>query len=171
MAKKSWIVLAICVALAGFLVMAYFVSQPGPETLTQTQTVQMLDEMKAAVARKDVNTIMAHIAPTGEAHIAGVNPDQLRLMLIRGFRSTGKLRAEYSNVAFHPHGDEATVEFDLVVYQQTADMLAEAYPKSHVTLQLRRVEVPRLWGLFQGHEWRIVGADTDGPNLSNFGEY
>lgn len=170
MQRRSWILLAICAVLAGFLAWAYIGTQSPPPTLTQQQTTQMLDTMRQAVAKKNINGILAYIAPQPDVKIAGLNQDQLRMMLARAFRGTGKLNAEYSNLVFTGGTDDATAEFDLIVTEQAPGMVAEDY-KGHITLQLKRLDVPRFLGLFQTKEWRIVGAESTGPNLSNFGDY
>lgn len=170
MQRKSWILLVVCAVLAGFLVWAYIGTKAPPPTLTQTGAVQMLDTMRQAVAKKNINGILAYIAPQPDVKIAELTQDQLRMMLTRAFRGSGKLNAEYSNLVFTGGADEATAEFDLAVTETASGMVAEDY-KGHITLHLKRLDVPRLLGLFQTKEWRIVSAESTGPNLANFGDY
>lgn len=170
MQRKSWILLVVCAVLAGFLAWAYIGTKAPPPTLTQTGTVQMLDNMRQAVAKKNINGILAYIAPQPDVKIAELTQDQLRMMLTRAFRGSGKLNAEYSNLVFTGGADAATAEFDLLVTETASGMVAEDY-KGHITLHLKRLDVPRLLGLFQAKEWRIVSAESTGPNLANFGDY
>lgn len=170
MQKKSWIILAFCVALAGSLVAAYFVSQSVPEPLTEQQVTHKLDEMADAVARKDSNRILKYISPESDEKYAGLNLEQLRLMLARAFHSSsGNWKARYTHLVFQPGDDDAKADFDLDVAEEGANWSAGDY-HGHITLYLRRVKVPRLFGLIQSKEWRIVKADSTGPDLSNFGE-
>ena len=169
MRKSSWVLLGICVALAACLGFAYLLSQSSPETLTQEEAAKMLRKMQEAVEQKDVGTIMAYIAPAPETRIVNLNEDQLRLMLARAFRNSSKLRADVSNIAFQSAGGDTTLEFDLAVVQEHPSMVAQDYT-GHITLHLRRVEVPHLLGLYQTKEWRIASAETTGPDPANFGE-
>ncbi len=170
MQRKSWFLLAFCAVLAAFLGMSYLLSQPSPQTLTQQDAMQMLKKMQDAVAQKNVNAIMATIAPQPDTRIAHLNQDQLRLLLARAFHNTGTLRANYQNVTFTGGTNDATLEFDLTVSQEAPGLSSEDY-KGHITLRLKRIDVPRFWGLFQAKEWRIVGADSSGPDPMNFGDY
>jgi hypothetical protein len=161
--------LATCVVLAAFLGVAYLFSQPTAETLTQEDATAMLQKMQEAVAQKNVNAIMSYIAPQPETRIANLNLDQLRLLLARAFHNSGTLHADYSKVVFTGGSSEATLEFDLVVANQLPGVTSDDY-KGHVTLHLKRVDVPRLFGLFHSKEWRIAGADSTGPDLMDLQE-
>jgi hypothetical protein len=169
MRKSSWIVLALCVVLAAFLGLIYVETRSEPEALTQEQANQMLHKMQAAVDHKDVNGIMAYVAPDSETHIANLNQDQLRLMLARAFRDSGQLHADVSHVAFQSVANAATIEYDLHVTNRVPGGVGMDYA-GHITLHLRRVEVPRLFGLFHAHEWRMVGGETTGPDPASFGD-
>ncbi len=169
MRKSSWIVLSVCIFLCACLAVGYFLARPSPTTLTQEQAVRLLTRLQQDVAKKNVNDILSTIAP-GVDKVANVPPDQLRAMLIQAFRNSGPLRAEVSNIVFQGGTDEVTLDFDLVVKQESANMLAEDYT-GHITLHLRRVEVPELLGLLKTSEWRIVRAETTGKDLATFGDY
>lgn len=170
MQRRSWILLGICAALLASLGFAYMVSQAKPPELTQAQAEKMLMVMNDAVRRKDVGAIMNYVTPESDSRIAGLRPDQLRIMLARAFRGTGRLEPETTNVTFQSNGETATLEFDLNVKSQEADLLATPY-SGHITLRLKRVAVPRLLGLYHAPEWRVAGAEHTGRDLTSFGEY
>ncbi len=169
MKQSSWIVLGICILLAAFLGLYYIETQPSPATLTQDQATRMLHRMQEAVAHKDVNTIMGYISPSPDARLANLNQDQLRVTLARAFRDSDRLRADVSNVNLQGGTGEATVDFNLVVTHQMPEGIGRDYT-GHITLHLQRMEVPRMMGIFHAQEWRIVGAETTGPDPSSFGE-
>ena len=170
MQLRSWILLGISAALLLCLGLGYYFSTLTPPTITQARVERMLEEMNAAVSRKDVNTLMNYVSPESETRLAGLKPDQLRLMLARAFRSTGKLEPQTSNMQFQDNGNSATVEFDLVINSKESDMVSTPY-SGHVTLRLQRVEIPRLLGVFHAQEWRIVSAEHTGRDLNSFGDY
>lgn len=170
MQLRSWILLGISAALLLCLGLGYYFATLTPPTITQARVEQMLGEMNAAVSRKDVNTLMNYVSPESETRLAGLKPDQLRLMLARAFRSTGKLEPQTSNIQFQDNGNSATVEFDLVINSKESDMVSTPY-SGHVTLRLQRVEIPRLLGVFHAQEWRIVSAEHTGRDLNSFGDY
>jgi len=169
MRKSSWVAIAVCVVLAAFLAFAYLWTPSSPETLTQQDGNQIVDKLKDAVAHKNADEIMAFVSPDPDTKIAGLNQDQLRLMLMRAFHNSGTLKADVSNVALVSVRNEATLAFDVVVKDSTPDMLAGDYT-GRITLHLRRMEIPHLMGLLHAKEWRIVGAETTGPDPSAFGD-
>lgn len=169
MRKSSWIILAICVLVSLGLGVAYLLSRSSTATLSQDLAVQMLHHMQDDVAHKRVNNIMGCIASAPDTRIANLKPDQLRLLLSRAFRSTGQLQADCSNVTFAGGKSDATMGFDLVVKNTEPNMVSEEY-SGHITLQLRRVLVSHLLGIYQTKEWRIVGADTTGKDPSTYGD-
>jgi hypothetical protein len=170
MQKSSWMVLAVCAALALCLGVGYVVTSASPPPITREHAVKMLDEMNDAVARKDVGALMRHVNTAPDQKIAGMRPDQLRLMIMRGMRGSGKLTSQTSNVLFTPRGDAATLEFDLLVVSREGSATSEMY-RGHVVLGLKRMDVPRMLGLFQGKEWLIVSAEHNGRDLNSFGDY
>lgn len=170
MQRRSWILLGICVALLASLGFAYVVSQSPPPELNQASAEKMLTVMNDAVRRKDVGAIMNYVTSDSESRIAGLKPDQLRLMLARAFRSTGSLEPQTTNVTFQNAGDTATLEFDLNVKSKESDMLSTPY-SGHITLKLKRVDATRLLGLVHAQEWRVVGAEHTGRDLTSFGDY
>jgi hypothetical protein len=170
MQRRSWILLGICAALLACLGFGYYLAQAPPPELNQARAEKMLEVMKDAVRRKEVSTLMSYVAPDSEARLAGLKPDQMRIMLARAFRSTGRLEPETSNVTFQNSGKTATLEFDLNIKSRESDMLSTPY-SGRVILRLKQVEVPRLLGLFHGTEWRIASAEHTGRDLNSFGDY
>ena len=171
MKRSSWIILSLCIVLAGSLVAIYRLSQAGNGPLTETQARAMVQTMQTAVAHKNVNVIMDHITTEGDAKIVNLKRDQLRLLLARAFRSAQDLRADVTNFRYEGGtGDDATMHFDLALTHDEAGLHADVY-SGNITLHMRRMEVPHLFGLYSAHEWRIVGADTTGVDPSTFGEF
>ena len=170
MRKSSWIMLGVCGALVLVLGFAYLLSRTTDTSLTREQASQIVQKMQDAVARKDVSTIMSYIDPSPETKVANVNQDTLRILLARAFRAMQNPHADVTNLAF-AGGDsgDATVDFDLDVKQAAADYSAFDY-KGHITLHLKRVDVPHLLGLYQTSEWRIVSGSTTGQQPSDMGE-
>lgn len=170
MRKSSWIMLGVCGALVLVLGVAYILSRSTDTSLTREQAAQIVQKMQDAVAHKDVSTIMSYIDPNPETKVANVNQDTLRILLARALRSMNNPRADVTNLAF-AGGDtgDATMDFDLDVKQTGSDYNAFDY-KGHITLHLKRVDVPHLLGLYQTREWRIVSGSTTGPQPSDMGE-
>lgn len=170
MKKSSWIILSLCIVLAGSLVTIWRLSQMGGGTLTEAQARSMIQTMQDAVAHKNVNAIMSYIAPEGENKIVNLQPDQLRALLARAFYNAQGLSADVSHFTFAGGaGEEATAQFDLVLSHDEGGMKSEMYT-GQITLHLHRVDVPHLFGLYSTHDWRIVAAETTGPNPKEFGD-
>ena len=170
MRKSSWVVLAVCAALSFVLGFAYLLSRASDDTLTQAQANQLVGRMQEAVAHKDVNAIMGAIDPDPATKVAGVNQDQLRFMLARALRAMDHPRAEINNMALAggTKGD-ATIDFDLAVKTAGPDYMSTPY-QGHITLHLKRVDVPHLLGVYHTNEWRIVSGSTTGPQPTEMGE-
>ncbi|MCS6777250.1 MAG: hypothetical protein RMJ43_10635 [Chloroherpetonaceae bacterium] len=170
MQRRSWVLLGICMMLLLGLGAGYYLSTMAPPEFTDAEARQVLESMREAVRRKSVGQLMDYIAPDPEVRIAGLRPDQLRVMLARAFRGTGRLEPLTRNVRFQREGEMAVLEFDLEVQSRDVDMLSTPY-SGHVTLRWKRVEVPRLLGLYRALEWRIVAAEHTGRDFNSFGEY
>jgi hypothetical protein len=170
MKRSSWIILSLCIVLAGSLVTLYRLSQMGAGALNEKQARAMVQSMQDAVAHKNVNTIMSYITTDNDARIVNLKQDQLRLLLARTFRNTQDIRADVTDFAFEGGtNDDATAQFHLSLNHDEAGMHAEDYA-GQITLHLHRMEVPHLFGLYSAHEWRIIGAETTGVDPSTFGE-
>ena len=170
MRKSSWVVLAVCAALVFGLGFAYVLSRASDNTLTQEKASLMVRRMQDAVEKKDVDGIMGFIDPDPATKVAGVNQDQLRFMLSRALRAMDHPHADVTNMAL-AGGDkgDATMDFDLAVKTTGADFKSTPY-QGHITLHLKRVEVPHLLGLYHTGEWRIVSGSTTGPQPGDMGE-
>lgn len=171
MKRSSWIILSLCIVLAGSLVFTYRLSQMGNGPLTEVQAREMVQHMQTAVANKNVNTIMGYITMENDAKIVNLKHDQLRLLLARTFRNAQEIRADVTNFGFQGGtGDEATTQFDLALNHLEPGLNSVVYT-GQITLHLRRTDVPHVFGLYSTHEWRIIGAETSGPDPGTFGEY
>ena len=169
MKRSSWIVLIVSAVLALGLLMLFLASQGSPEQITQEEAIQMTRKMQTAFEHKNVNGIMDYIAPQNGGKIANISQDKLRFMLVRYFRSSDKLSSDLKNYAFAGANGEASLQFDLVMHNDSADSRKEDFA-GHITLHLRRVDSPHLLGLYQTKEWRITSAESTGPELSTFGD-
>ena len=169
MRKSSWVALGVCAALLFALGFAYLLSRGSDEGLTREQATQIVHNMQEAVARKDVGAIMTYIDPNPETKVANLNQDQLRFLIARAFHAMTNPRADVNNLAFTSQGGDAAVDFDLEIKQTAADFNAFDY-KGHITLHLKRVDVPHLLGLYQTKEWRVVSGSTTDPQPSEMGD-
>ena len=171
MKRSSWIILSLCIVLAGSLVAIYRLSQTGTGPLTEAQARQMVQTMQNAVAKKNVGTIMGYITTENDAKIVNLKQDQLRLLLARAFRNAQEMHADVNHFTFEGGTkDDATAQFDLALTHDEPGLHADVY-SGQITLHLHRMEVPHLFGLYSAHEWRIIGAETTGVDPSIFGEY
>lgn len=171
MKRSSWIILSLCIVLAGSLVTIYRLSQMGGGPLTEAQAREMVQNMQNAVAHKNVNTIMGYITTDHDTKIVNLKQDQLRLLLARTFRNAQDIRADVTNFAYQGGTkDEATAQFDLALNHEEPGMQSAVY-SGQITLHLHRMEVPHLFGLYSAHEWRIIGAETSGVDPSTFGDF
>ncbi|MCW3096473.1 MAG: hypothetical protein JWL77_2091 [Chthonomonadaceae bacterium] len=171
MKRSSWIILSLCIVLAGSLVTLYRLSQMGTGALSESQARAMVQTMQDAVAHKNVNTIMGYITTDNDAKIVNLRQDQLRLLLARAFRNVQDMRADVTDFNFEGGtSDTATAQFNLALVHDEAGLHSEDY-RGQITLHLRRMEIPHLFGLYSAHEWRIVGAETTGVDPNTFGEY
>lgn len=170
MKRSSWIILSLCIVLAGSLITVYRLSQLSGGPLTDIQARAMIQTMQDAVAHKNVNTIMSYIAQDNDIKVVNLRQDQLRMLLARAFHNSQEMHADVNDFKFTGgSGDDANAEFDLSVQHDEAGLRAEVY-KGHITLHLRRVEVAHLFGLYSTHEWRIVGAETNGQDPASYGD-
>ncbi len=168
MQKSSWMMLGAVAALGAFLLFAYVSSHSDPGPLTEAQGNALLDTIRDAVARKDANTILATISPDPATRIKEMSADKLRGLLYQAFRGAEKLDAQTTNVKFQGGDCEASMEYDLTIHHNTASTVTP-YP-FHVTMQLRPVDTPHFLGLYHTKEWKITGAQADGPDIGSFME-
>ena len=85
-------------------------------------------------------------------------------------QSDQSLRQSTPGLVLHNDGDESTAEFDLKVVHHMAAATGDDY-SGHIVLHLKQVEVGHLLGLYHSREWKIVRADSNGPDISNYGDY
>jgi hypothetical protein len=171
MKRSSWIILSLCAVLAGSLVFIYRLSQTGNGPLTEAQAREMVQRMQTAVATKNVNTIMGYITTDNDAKIVNLKQDQLRLLLARTFRNAQEMRADVTNFSFEGGtADVASAQFDLSLKHEEPGLNAEVYT-GRIALHLHRTDVPHLFGLYSTHEWRIIAAETSGPDPGTFGDF
>ncbi len=170
MKKSSIVALGAVGLLSVLLVIGYLASRSAPERITKDEAVTMLNEMKSAVEKKNVGVIMEAMAPSPEGKYAEMNREQLRMVLARAFQGSGDLTPEFKKITFDGGNLAATLAFDVSVKNKQGGMSADDY-KAHIILYLKRVEVPRLWGVVKAMDWRITKAESTGPNMSTFGEF
>jgi hypothetical protein len=155
--------------LIGFLALGYFETRSEPETFSVPQAARMLDTMRAAMHDKNVDGIMRYIDERSDTRLAGITPGQLRALLANFFRQAGEIDANYSNLQVTSGTDDTFIDFDVTIKNGLSTTDATDYT-GHVTLHARRVQVPRLFGMFHAMEWRIVQGTTTGPQLDGFGD-
>ena len=160
--------LAAVAALGAFLTFAYISGRSDPGPLTEAQGRALLDTLKDAVARKDANAILATISPEPGTRIKEMSPDKLRGLLYQAFHNVEKLDAETANVKFQGGETDASMEYDLTIHNTIQSAVSDW--KYHITMTLRPVETPHFLGLIHTKEWKITGAQADGPDLGAFME-
>jgi hypothetical protein len=169
MRKSSWIVLGISVALVVCLGCAYLLTRSTPETLTKEQAAQIIKEMQEAVRHKNVNAIMAYVSPDPDTKVAGLDQEHMRRLLVGALHRMDDPRADVANLVFAGGTDDATISCDVAVHNDGPNQSIVDYI-GHVTLQLKRVDVAHLFGLYHTKEWRIVGGTQDGPDVTGWGD-
>lgn len=169
MKRQSWIILVVCLLIAAGLGAFYLVTRGGAGPLTQEDAIAITQKMEHSFRSKNANGILAFISPAPETKIANINQDQLRVLLVRYFRNSDHVSADLQNYTFSGGDTDATLQFDLTVHNDSSDSRKEDYT-GHITLHLRKIEVPKLLGLYQAKEWRITGAETTGADLAGFGD-
>ena len=169
MQRRSWIILAVCMLLAGSLFAAFLLTQGGPGPLTEQQAIDVTRKMALAFQNKNAGGVLAYISPAPDTRIANLNHDQMYALLVRCFHNTDRVSADMTNYVFTGDDPDAALQFDLVVHNDATDSRSQEY-SGHITVHFRRTEVPQLLGLYRTKEWRIVGLDTTGPDPSTFGE-
>lgn len=171
MQKSSWIVLTVCAALAALLGLGYVMSRAEPEPMTPARAEALVWAMEKAVEGKKVATLMSYVGDDEDIKVGGLSRDRLRLLLAQAFRNSGSLDARVENLAFAGgQGQDATLDLDLTVNESRSGLEGGELYKGHIKMYLRRVEVPRLFGLYRTREWKITGATQSGRNLEAFGD-
>lgn len=170
MRRSSWIVLGICIILILCLGSAYLMSQRGAQTLGRAEAETMLKQMRMAVRHKDAGAIMEYIATGDDVKIDSMRPEQIRLLLVKAFRSMDDPNAEVTNIAYTGTDREATLIFDLKLHNDGPDLNSIPYD-GRITLNLQRTTVSHWFGISKTLEWRIVNASTTGQDPSLFGDY
>jgi hypothetical protein len=170
MRKSSWIVLGICAALILCLGFAYLVTRSTtPELLTREKATAMIGQMQEAVKHKNINAIMSYVCPDPDTKVAGLDQDHIRKMLVGAFHVMKDPVADVTNLTFTGGNEEAQVAFDLAVRNDAPGQTSTDY-NGHVALDLKRVDVTRVFGLFHTKEWRIVNGSQTGPDLTAWGD-
>lgn len=168
--RSSWIVLGICVVLSMCLGAAYLMSQNPTPTLGRREAEAMIKQMQQAVRRKNAGAIMDYVSSGDDVKIDNMRPEQVRLLLVKAFRSMNDPRAEVTNPVFTGNERAASFSFDLKLHNDGPDIDSIPY-EGHITLNLQRTTVSQWFGLYKTQEWRIVNAATTGPDPALFGDY
>ena len=106
--------------------------------------------------------------PEPDTRIKEMSPDKLRGLLNLAFRNADSLDAQTKNVKFQGGEDSASLDYDLTIHNTMQSATSEY--KFHVTMQMRPVDAPHFLGLYHTKEWRITGAQADGPDVGSYME-
>ncbi|HLJ53664.1 MAG TPA: hypothetical protein VKT77_01425 [Chthonomonadaceae bacterium] len=169
MQRRSWIILVICLVLAAGLFVAYIATQRGPTAFTQQDAIDVTQKMAQAFHDKDTTGVMAYVSQSPDTRLAGLTPDQARVLLARYFRNAEQVSADMRNYAFVSGDNDATLQFDLALNNNGGDSKNTDYA-AHIVVHFRRVDVPHLLGIYQTKEWRVAGIESTGPDLSTYGD-
>ncbi len=163
---------AALVGIAVLLVLlwaGYRWTRPEPERLTVAQAQALLGKMTEAVEKKDTGALLASVSSRPEVKLNGLHEDQVRLLLGRAFRSTGRLKVTTEGLKFSGGEQEAQLNFHVTVKDYGPGSVSDLY-NANMMMKLRREEVSHWLGLAKSQEWRIVEATSDGPSLDGFSE-
>jgi hypothetical protein len=160
MRRSSWITLGIAVfilAVIGFLLVQSAGSDAPP--MTPAVANEIIERGKKALAEGDSNGIIDLMAP--DARILEKNPDYMRTVLdtaIKDLRGR-KLEIKCGQPEVKELRGVAYVSFDMDVGERGANVDIQYY-HTRLDLQMKKVQIPRWFGLHQAEEWRIVRLDS-----------
>ncbi|MBC7528607.1 MAG: hypothetical protein H7308_13795 [Chthonomonadaceae bacterium] len=169
MKTSSRLALGGIFALFALLFLGYRLTRTEPAIFTMEKASALLQRMETAVEKKDAGMLLGEVSSSPGVKLNGLKEEQIRFMLAKAFRSTGKLKATTDNVKFSGGDSEAQVNFHVVVKDYGNDATSELY-NANLMMRFRREEVSHYLGLVKSQEWRIVEVNSDGPSLDNFAE-
>ncbi|MDE2125078.1 MAG: hypothetical protein KGJ62_00630 [Armatimonadetes bacterium] len=170
MRRNSWLLLAAAGVISVILGVGYSIAGAGSGGTPQQQVSALLSRLKTAAEHKDTGGVMNAFATQSNMRVTSMNRDQFERLVDRGMNDAGTLQIEMNHISIVPSGPEMIAEFDLGINESRKEYQAQDYT-GHIVLRLRRVSVATWFGLVRVRRWRIVSADTTGPDPANFGDY
>ncbi|MCS6829757.1 MAG: hypothetical protein RMM08_03265 [Armatimonadota bacterium] len=158
MKRSTWI--AICGAtalIAALLVMWRAAATPTPP---EEQVVrERLEEIRAAIEERDLNTVMDAISNDFEAF--GYSRERLRLEIASAFRRGTQPHVSYTISGVSLVGKEAVVNMHVEVWWEEQGLVSRHEPTA-IQVKLRK-EPARKWLVFPTEKWRVI--DVEGINI------
>ena len=170
MRRNSWLLLAAAGVISVLLGVGYSIASAGAGGTPQQQVAALLNHLRTSADHKNADGVMEAFASQSNMRVSSMNYQQFERLVDRGLNDAGTLQVVMNNLSIVPSGQEMIAEFDLVINESRQQYQAQDY-QGHVVLRLQRVPVSSWFGLVRTRQWRIVSADTTGPDPANFGGY
>lgn len=158
MKRPTWMAISgATILLAALLVLWRLAAVPAPPETQQVR--ERLEEVRQAIERRDLNTIMDAISDDFEAF--GYSPDRLRVEIASAFRRGVKPHVRYTNPSVNVIGKEATVNMQVEVWWEEQGFVGRHEP-TDIQLYLRK-EPAHKWLVIPTEKWRVV--DIEGVSI------
>lgn len=169
MKRSSLVALIVCGILLVYLGTVYFsVQSQSKPNFTQQDAVAFLNRLAQAFDSSSTEGVLSFAAP--DAKVAGRDLDDIRQLLHRGFAAMKEPHVQFANLSFEKR-DETTayLRFDAQVVDKGPGGYAggENIYSQRMGFTVRRILMPKLWGLMHVYEWRVT--DVDAPHLPTNG--
>lgn len=133
-----------------------------PRRMDRAGAEKLIADGRAAMERRDVDSIMALMSP--KAMVFGQDVDGLRKLLQGAVNQVhGKLIFDSRNVQIQQMGDTAELTFDIDLKQNSNEMSAVYFKNHHFTVRLERITTSRLFGLYKTSEWLVTNIESEPP--------
>lgn len=123
---------------------------------TKSDSRALLDGISNALNRKSQSKVMAYF--DDNATIVGKDVPTIRNYLQRGFAYSRNLDVHCDDPSYDRKGDTVTITTHVVAGEKppSGGSYTEEYYNGDVTFTLKRIATPRLGGLFETFDWKIV---------------
>jgi len=158
MKRSTWLAILGATAMAvALLVMWRVAATPSPpeEQVVRTR----LEEIRLAVERRDLNTLMDAISNDFDAF--GYSPERLRIEIASAFRRGIRPHIRYTTPVINIIGKEATVNMRVEAWWEEQGLVSRHEP-TDIQVKLRK-EPARRWLVLPTEKWRVI--DVEGISI------
>jgi hypothetical protein len=158
MKRSTWLAILGAMAMAvALLVMWRVAATPSPpeEQVVRTR----LEEIRLAVERRDLNTLMDAISNDFDAF--GYSPERLRIEIASAFRRGIRPHIRYTTPVINIIGKEATVNMRVEAWWEEQGLVSRHEP-TDIQVKLRK-EPARRWLVLPTEKWRVI--DVEGISI------
>jgi hypothetical protein len=158
MKRSTWLAILVAMAMAvALLVMWRVAATPSPpeEQVVRTR----LEEIRLAVERRDLNTLMDAISNDFDAF--GYSPERLRIEIASAFRRGIRPHIRYTTPVINIIGKEATVNMRVEAWWEEQGLVSRHEP-TDIQVKLRK-EPARRWLVLPTEKWRVI--DVEGISI------